>query len=300
MIVPASSFPPITWRAEASCATSSRKGLDLARCIAERDLWSSGPNQAVLLDASACSPGLYSGPQVAADSGAVVSEEEDESRSAEALLELLGQLCHDLGREAHCVLICERRRLHGLRFRQSVWSSGGPRVPDEALKRVHVKYVLPPAALGDIPPLFELLVGLQNLPFVPAAIAILGLTSLTSTPSSASTSNLPGAPGNPAACYIRPSLIGAAAADARHFALGAALLLDAVGQASDSQKDANFCRAILWDDSAPPEGSAQAVAQHGLLGSSFDGLWSVGWKACSGGAMLPFAEILGRSPVGRL
>jgi len=240
---------------------------------------------------------------------ATVFEEEDEGRSAEALLEVLGRLCHELGPEAHCILICERRRLHGLSFRQSVWSSGGPAAPDEAMKRVHIKYALPPATLGDMPPLVEVLLGLQNLTFKPVAIAILGLTALTGAAGTgAVTANISGGPSNPAACYVRPSLVGAAAADARHFALGAALLVDAVAQVSAGQASGDCCRALLWDDAAPPEGSAQAVAQVGLLGSSFDGLWSTGWKVSMadeafGGAavQLPFAEPLGRSlPCGRL
>jgi hypothetical protein len=170
------------------------------------------------------------------------------------------------------------------------------------MKRVHIKYVMPPAALGDMPPLVELLVGLQNLTFKPAAVAILGLTSLTCAPNSSAAFTMPGAPSNPAACYTRNAFIGAAAADARNFALCAALLVDAVEQVSADQKGHHGCRALLWDDAAPPEGSAQASAQLGLLGSAFDGVWSIGWKVHNGSsALYPFAEALGRSlPSGRL
>jgi len=300
------------WVAEVPLAADNpRKGVDLARCIIQHGLWDAGTNQAVLLDTSAFAPGVYSMLPGASSSAATgtLNEAEDEGRSAEAVLEVLGQLCHELGPEAHCVLICERRRLHGVRFRQSVWSSGGPLAPDEAMKRVHIKYVLPPAALGDTPPLVEVLAGLQNLTFAPVAIAILGLTMLTRAATSCDASAYaPGVPSNPAACYVRPGLFGAAAADARHFALGAALLVDAVAQASSRRLSADCCRALLWDDAAPPEGSAQAVAQLGLLGSSFDGLWNAGWKVAMSdaplggtGATMPFAEQLGRNlPCGRL
>jgi len=287
---------PLLDIAEAPTAFSnSHRGVDLGRCLLQKGLWEDGFSQSVLLDTSGCAPGLYT-------STAVASESEDEGRSTEALLEVLGHLCQELGSEAHCILICERRRMHGLSFRQSVWSSGGPSPSDEAMKRVHIKYVMPPSALGDMPPLVELLVGLQNLTFKPAAVAILGLTSLTCAPSSNAAITMPGAPSNPAACYTRNAFIGAAAADARNFALCAALLVDAVEQVSADQKGHHGCRALLWDDAAPPEGSAQASAQLGLLGSAFDGVWSIGWKVHDGSsALYPFAEALGRSlPSGRL
>jgi hypothetical protein len=90
------------------------------------------------------------------------------------------------------------------------------------------------------------LASLQNLPFKPVAIAVLGLTTLTRAPVSTSTGPPAGSPGNPAACYVRPSLLGAAAADARHFALGAALLVDAAVQVSaDSAAGTHRCRALL-------------------------------------------------------
>lgn len=259
---------------------SSRPGTALAHNILEQGLWSPGAAQVVLFEGGAGS-----------------------AAGAEALLEVLAEICRG-DPEAHCLLLCERRRLRGGEFRQSVKSVGVPKMPDEAFRRVHVKYVAPPAAVGDVPPVVDLLANMQNLTFQPAAIAVFGLAELTrcdlKRPAGAGATAARGHagecpfPADPAACYLRPALIGVAAADAQFYALAATLLVDAAAQAST--KGERRCSALLWDDAPASPGSgsvapqaaavsaksvpsAASTAQLSLLGSIFDAVWSVHWQA---------------------
>lgn len=178
--------------------------------------------------------------------------------SALALLETLAQLCAQ-DPSAECFLICERRRLHSQEFGELVSRRRRPGVPwtDDLWRRLHIKYVQPPSAGGDgPPPLIEVLVGLQNLPFEPAAIAVLGLADLVRGP---------GAQG------LRGGL-WCSTLDLQLVALAVTLLADAAVQLPEATQQARQqgrCAALLWED------AANVDTQLGFLGSVFDAVWSL-------------------------
>ncbi|CAE8686182.1 unnamed protein product [Polarella glacialis] len=183
---------------------------------------------------------------------------------AEAMLNVLLQFCkHDP--EAQCVLLCERRQLHSPDFADFARARQlqDDLAASEALQRIHIKYVHPPATAGALPPLVDILAALQNLPFAPTAVAVLGLAHLTSCAGAAMGS---------AASFgfnARPALLGTAAVDDQHFALAATLLVDAIEQAPWCPGKQHRCTALLG------EVASSAETRLSLLGSIFDIVWSV-------------------------
>ncbi|CAK0895026.1 unnamed protein product [Prorocentrum cordatum] len=111
------------------------------------------------------------------------------ARRAEAALQLLAEVCRGDPR-AECVLLWRREQLRGPEFARLARAELGgleqgeaagrtaTSLPEDALRRVHVKYVLPASPAGGPPPLVRALALLHNLPFAPAAVAVLGLARL--------------------------------------------------------------------------------------------------------------------------
>lgn len=192
-----------------------------------------------------------------------------ECRRAWLLFKALGHVCRESGENAECLLICERRQLHGPEFAEFVHSQTNDD-DGSALRRIRLKYVLPPAAAGDIPPLVTLLAGLQNLDFRPVVVAVLGLSQLTRSrkppalPQHAIAGEAPplgfGGLGGGGAPF------GAALVEAQNLALATMLLVDVAAQATTLSGCP--CRGLLWDTGVCLE------AQLGLLGAALEGVWS--------------------------
>lgn len=189
-----------------------------------------------------------------------------ECRRAWLLLKALGQICSESA-GAECLLICERRQMHGPDFAELVHSQAAE--DDASLRRVHMKYVLPPAAPGDVPPLVTLLAGLQNLDFRPAVVAVLGLSRLTRSrrpqlgppqPTRIAGEAPPAGLGGGAAPF------GVALVEAQNLALATMLLVDVAAQAT--AMSGCPCRGVLFDARAGFE------AQLGLLGAALEGVWA--------------------------
>jgi len=198
-------------------------------------------------------------------------------QQAVALLDVLLKICVK-DSTAQCVLLCSRRQLHSAAFGQrarcltasSCLGQQQAQIAEDALRRVHIKYVQQAPASGGLPELVELLSALQNLAFAPAAIAVLGLSQLVCSPQSqqqhqqhqqqpvgtggcvggsgsimggtpatgvvtGSTTPTMGTVVTASSClplgFSRSTMMGAAAVDAQYRALAAALLVDAAAQA---------------------------------------------------------------------
>lgn len=188
-------------------------------------------------------------------------------RSA-ALLECLANHCRK-DPAAQCYVLCERQDLHSVEFGHLVRQL--QLELDDAFRRIHIKYVLPPTATAETPPLIEILSGVQNLPFAPTIIAVAGITGLTKSPPgrhppASVTSRAAEAPAD--AREPRPLLFDVSGIDSQHLALAAMLLLDAAAQA---ERWAGVpCSAVLWD------AAASADLQVGLWGQAFDEVLTVG------------------------
>lgn len=224
------------------------------------------------------------------------------ARRAEALLELLAEVCQGDPR-AECVLLCEREQLRGPEFAQLARAElGGPdqaaqggagrmtKLPEDALRRVHIKYVPLASSAGGPPPLVRVLALLQNLPFAPAAVAVLGLARLAR-----GGGHVPDTiPGGAAASAAGPpdarshALLGAASVDAQQAALAAALLADAAIQVAPPGGCAAF--ALLCEEAAPA--GPQAEAQQAMLGCSFEAVWCAHHSSLGPAAALVAAPIM--------
>lgn len=228
--------------------------------------------------------------------GADEARRAETAASLEALFAVLGHVARR-DAAAQLLLLCERRRLHAAGFRPS----GDV---DDSLRRVHVKYVAPPTTVGEVPPVVELLAGLQNLRFCPSVVAVLDLHGLTrpaegagapaATAASASwVSGCPPTGATPASSsHAAGGIAGAApygtyagaGAAAQHFVLAASLLADAAAQLSATNRG-QPCTALLWDEvphtpggsgSGAVVGTEGSSVQLGIVGSIFDAAWLVG------------------------
>lgn len=238
--------------------------------------------------------------QVGQHSQAVLFDAVDgeQALAAKALLETLAAICK-ADPTAECLLLCERRHLHSASFggvvRHESWigcEEPGSE-PADVWRRIHIKYVQPPSATGDgrSPQLIEVLAGLQNLSFSPAAIAVFGLVELVRL-GPGSVAGPAGGEAASAASAHGPAAGGGAGAggsfafglrgslDFQLLALTSSLLVDAAAHAACATSAAaaagpdgpqgrsrRRCAALVW------EASANVSAHLGLLGSVFDAVW---------------------------
>eukprot|EP00928_Gymnodinium_smaydae_P083121 TRINITY_DN66380_c0_g1_i1.p1 TRINITY_DN66380_c0_g1~~TRINITY_DN66380_c0_g1_i1.p1 ORF type:complete len:295 (+),score=78.73 TRINITY_DN66380_c0_g1_i1:26-910(+) len=206
---------------------------------------------------------------------------------AEILLRSLAELCVR-DPEAHCLLLCQRKTLHGSLWQTAAAERFAPGSSmEEALRRVHIKYVEPASSGAEsrtesgLPPLSTLLVSLQCLDFTPRAIGVLGLQRLVATAAAAAAvgSSGPAAGGvltdgaDPAAVPLpqwRSPWRGGIVADLQQFALAVGLFLDAAASVSSGYPSSGRgAAAILWDDAA-----SIGRSRRELLGCSFDAVWN--------------------------
>jgi len=208
----------------------------------------------------------------------VFDKEVTVGQQAESLVRLLVDF-NMQNPDAQSLLICERKSLHG-----GLHSSGPDVVfgtvasgsaEENALKRVHVKYVAPmsgndgrDSVVGGSVPLTTLLISLQCLPFVPDIVAVLRLTDIAAVDVADSTVQLPSSFGQNVTKAPWYGSSFAALADTQQFALATGLFVDAVAQWS-TLKDAELSVkppvALLWDDAERLD-----EARRALVGCTFD------------------------------
>eukprot|EP00927_Polykrikos_kofoidii_P043204 TRINITY_DN37265_c0_g2_i1.p1 TRINITY_DN37265_c0_g2~~TRINITY_DN37265_c0_g2_i1.p1 ORF type:complete len:465 (-),score=73.09 TRINITY_DN37265_c0_g2_i1:121-1392(-) len=211
-----------------------------------------------------------------------------EGRRVEALLQILAEICIR-DPEAQCLLICERRQLHGTNFLSPGRTSCLPEAGSaevEALRRVHVKYVTPAAAAtthssgvggvgglsgGALPPIASLLTSIHCLTFAPTVVAVLGLMDLVASGGRSSShgaafgSSVGRSSGSNG--YFPWALNGGfALADGQHFALALGLLSDATAQLITLRR--RPCAAFVWEDA-----QSLNMSQRALLGISCEAVW---------------------------
>lgn len=198
--------------------------------------------------------------------------------AAEVLLEVLLAVCR-ADASAECLLLCERRHLHSPEFGRLVRLSPEAADDDELWRRIHIKYVLPPATAGAAadaaaPPLIEVLAALQNLSFVPAVVAVFNLSELVR-------------PRAPEA--LRGFRCGTL--EFQLLALATSLLIDAAAHlprrawsAEDSTEQGAL--ALLWEVLTPPPAFAATAAADALSGYGDSGPGSRGGLGSGFGSSL--------------
>eukprot|EP00929_Paragymnodinium_shiwhaense_P025579 TRINITY_DN15433_c0_g1_i3.p1 TRINITY_DN15433_c0_g1~~TRINITY_DN15433_c0_g1_i3.p1 ORF type:complete len:328 (+),score=76.28 TRINITY_DN15433_c0_g1_i3:84-1067(+) len=195
----------------------------------------------------------------------------DAQKQAEAAVWLLGRICLD-DPKAQCLLLCAKPRLRDVDLGQVALQAcltGGD--ADEALGRVHVKYLTPcgddsaakpgasvatdPAvgswsggmpAFERLPQLTQLAWSLQRLPFKPTVVAVLGLSELVTSQRRCS-----GDGGKNSYAWPMSGMAAARMADAHHLALTAALLTDAVAQIGAQRQQleqGGVTAAVIFED----------------------------------------------------